>query len=82
MEVHACSACKEEKPIEAFTLRRTHRPGKRVSVCNPCKVGYNRQRRIANPEHVYQIERRSKFKRQYGITPEDYDAMLLAQGGK
>lgn len=27
------------------------------------------------------VERRSRFKRQFGITPEHYDAMFEAQGG-
>ena len=81
MEARACSTCKEVKPMEAFTRRRTHRPGKLVSVCNPCKTAYNRRRRAENPTHYYEMERRSKFKRQYGITVEDYDRMLEAQEG-
>ena len=81
MEARRCSVCDEVKPATAFTVRRTHRPGKLVSQCTPCKVTYNRDRRIANREHMLAIERRSKFKKQYGITVEDYEQMLRAQGG-
>ena len=81
MEARACSSCNETKPADAFTRRRTHRPGKLVSVCNTCKVTYNRRRRAADPQHVYNIERRSKLKQQYGISMEEYDTMLAAQGG-
>jgi len=38
--------------------------------------------RQANPEKWAAITRRSSYKRRYGITPEDYDAMLEAQGGR
>ena len=81
MEERTCSVCNEVKPATVFTVRRTHRPGKLVSQCTPCKVAYNRERRISNREHMLAIERRSKFKNQYGITVEDYEQMLAAQGG-
>ena len=49
--------------------------------CKPCKVKANRDKRIANPEHFLHIERKSKFKNQYGITLEQYDKMLANQNG-
>jgi hypothetical protein len=81
MEVRACSSCNETKPAEAFTRRRTHRPGKLVSECTPCKVNRNQRYRIKNRERVLEIERKSKFKQQYGISLEDYARMLGAQNG-
>lgn len=37
--------------------------------------------RAANPEAYRTIKRRAVLKAAYGITPEDYDLMLRAQGG-
>ena len=81
MEARACSSCNETKSAEAFTRRRTHRPGKLVSECTPCKVNRNRSYRIKNRERVLEIERKSKFKQQYGISLEDYVRMLETQNG-
>jgi hypothetical protein len=81
METRACTVCKEVKENGFFTRRKTHRLGKLVSVCTPCKVNYNKARREHNPEQIAEIERRSKFKRQYGISLEQYDEMLENQGG-
>ena len=79
MNGHTCTVCQEFKTLDAFVIRRTHRPGKPVSVCTPCKVGYNKRRRAEAPEVVKDIERRSKFKTQYGITLDDYHSMLERQ---
>lgn len=35
-----------------------------------------------NPEHLKELQRRSFLKRKYGLTSEDYDAMLTAQGSR
>ena len=41
--------------------------------CEPCRAAWDEKYRGA--------ARRSSLKKRYGITPEEYDAMLLAQGG-
>ena len=38
--------------------------------------------REANPERSQEIRRRAHLKRHYGLTPEEYEARLEAQGGK
>lgn len=81
METRRCSVCNEVKPASAFTMRRTHRPGKLVSQCTPCKVERNRRYRMENRERVLEIERRSKLKIAYGLSVEIYNDMLAAQGG-
>lgn len=81
MEHRICTKCDVSKDETFFTRRKTHRPGKLVSVCTPCKVAYNSQYRKENSEKVANIERKSKFKKQYGITLEDYNEMLVKQNG-
>jgi len=63
-------------------MRKTHRPGKPVSQCTKCKVAYNKAYREKHKEKVLEIERKSKLKMTYGITPEQYDHMLKKQDGK
>lgn len=77
-----CSVCKVTKDLSGYTIRKTHRPGKPVSVCTECKVSYNRARRQHNPDRVANIERNSKFKKAYGITLDDYYVMLEAQNNR
>lgn len=68
--------------MSQFPVRKTHRPGKPVSQCTKCKVAYNKAYREQNREKVLSIERKSKIKAAYGITTEQYAAMLEKQGGK
>lgn len=79
---HKCSVCKEEKSLSEFPVRKTHRPGKPVSQCTKCRVAYNKAYRAQNKEKVLEIERKSKLKMTYGITPKQYDAMLIKQNSK
>jgi hypothetical protein len=79
---HKCSVCKEEKPLSEFPMRKTHRPGKPVSQCTACRVAYNKAYRAKNKEKVLEIERKSKLKMTYGITVDQYDALLHRQDGK
>jgi len=77
-----CPSCGFIKPLASFAIRKSGRVGHPVAHCTPCRVAKNKKRRADNPEHVLHIERKSKFKRLYGITFEAYEKMLAAQGGK
>jgi len=76
-----CNVCETARPLSDFGVRKTGRIGDLIMPCKPCKVQVNRQKRRADPRRFYEIERKSKFKTQYGITPEKYDEMLAAQNG-
>jgi len=76
---HMCKVCNTEKPLSAFPIRKTHRPGKPVSQCTECKVALNKKRRLEDRENVLAIERRSKLKVTYGLTVKQYEDMLAAQ---
>ncbi len=51
--------------------------GRLRTVCDACKRPVQAGGRY-NPE----VHRRSQLKTKYGMTPEDYDRMVAAQGGR
>lgn len=53
-----------------------------TSPCNPCRNEARRQRHKANPQKYKRAGREQQVKRDYGLTPEEYDAMLVAVDGK
>jgi hypothetical protein len=78
--VKTCRDCGESKPLDQFNRKTRARDG-RQSYCRPC----HRARREAWESHHdgrrEAARRRSRLKRTFGITPEDYDAMLAEQAG-
>ena len=80
-----CMRCERMLPIEAFY--------EKSSLCKPCNNEYGREYRAANIDRIKQqgkdrykrdkVRRKYlKIKQQYGLTPEQYDSMYAAQGGK
>ena len=76
-----CPSCETLKPLTAFTIRKSGRVGQAVSHCTECRVAKRKVDRQIDPERFLNIERKSKFKRHYGISLEQYDEMLENQGG-
>lgn len=87
-----CHKCNLEKPLGEF-----YRSGRRVkSYCKPCHRDstriYTHNRLSSDPQYLrirtesnrkskILTGRRSRLIRQYGLRPEDYDALLDRQGG-
>jgi hypothetical protein len=89
--VKKCSVCKVEKKPEDFSLASKTRDG-RSYTCRSCSKAYrtrNRQRltdyRLGwveqNREHVSAVSRARGLRRRFGMTVDQYDALLIAQGG-
>jgi len=91
----SCTVCKSVKPLTDFVLDKTAKTG-RKAACRECYRIYQANRRKTNPEAVkkdqarYRLRnrmqclissRRATLKRRYGITIEQYEAMLALQGG-
>lgn len=76
-----CSACGQEKPLDEF-----HRHGNtrdcRAGRCKVCAKAATSQWYQNNKDRQADNSRRQRLRSLYGITPEQYDAMLEAQGGR
>lgn len=87
-----CGKCKQWKPLTDFPVDKARHDG-RHPWCKECTRSYHRARRAADPKAYstymaryrsrpeYEHQRRAGALAQYGITPEDYDALLEKQGG-
>jgi len=79
-----CTRCGEDKPLDAYSPNRGGKLG-RSSNCRKCMVERGRERR-QNPRPPYEPMdpkelRRLANLRPYGMTPQQYESRLAAQGG-
>ena len=85
--IHACGKlcpkCGQFKDASGFALRlKGPRKGHLVAHCKSCMLA-NQQSLKARDKTLYErVERNSKYKRQYGITVDDYRVMLAEQGAR
>ena len=70
-----CAQCGTAVP--AYRLSRF-----RSSLCKSCSYDAARAWKVANPNAWERSARRSHLKTKYGMTPEAFDLLLEAQGGK
>lgn len=85
MEIKICRVCNIEKPIERFSFRNDSQ--KYRTECKDClntarksQPAFGRWHKL-NRERVQQYMRDFALKRYWGLTREDFDRMLEAQGG-
>lgn len=73
-----CTRCYTVKPLSSFTVRQTgKRTGHPVSYCKTCKV---HRQKLNYQNGVYsRVMRPYQLKKKYGITKEQYDAMMRRQ---
>ena len=91
MQSKTCNQCNQLKDISLFHKKKSGKFGVKaqcISCCNEWQASHyrkpeNKKKRIvrqSSPE--YQLYIRSfRLKRNFGLSPEDYDKMLIAQGG-
>lgn len=92
MDTKQCSTCKQTKILAEFYADH-RKPDGRESRCRICKCAAVRRYREENPEVARASAKKSRKKQyattgrarvlrsKYGITPEQYDTLLVEQGG-
>lgn len=77
-----CRRCEELKPRTEFT-RVTGLPNAVQANCKACNAEITKgKRRKLGKQAVSVINRRSKLKRNFGLSLEDYEKILASQNGK
>lgn len=75
-----CPKCKEEKARDKFGPCKSRGDGLH-SWCKRCMVLSSERYRKENPEW-FEKNKKATYLRRYGLTPDDFDSMLAAQGGR
>ena len=91
-----CVKCGEKKPLDGYYKNKGGTLGRRAT-CKVCGRSYNQEYYLRNQElyksrnratyHATKEMRRpakraARLRRLYGMTQEEYNALLVAQGGK
>ena len=75
-----CVECKQSKPLASFHADKRRRDGHHP-VCKDCKSAYDRKYHSDNREARLLTMRNNALLKRFGLTAQDYDEMLAAQGG-
>ena len=78
-----CPRCRHFKDASSFSVRlKGPRKGHLVAHCKSCRLLAQSSLKSRDKTLYERVERNSKYKRQYGITIDDYKSMLEKQAGK
>jgi hypothetical protein len=75
----ACSACKRELLVSGFGRNVAQKDGLH-NQCIPCARESREKHRVKNPERFRAAQRKYQHKLRYGLTPDQYAAMVAEAG--
>jgi len=78
VEEKRCPTCGETKPAFMFFRNRRSADGL-GGYCKPCWVAYMKEHE--DPDKRAAQQRKASLRRNYGVTPDQYEVMLSAQNG-
>jgi hypothetical protein len=73
--LYVCKRCGVSKLHSQMSKTTPH-------LCKPCSSAKSREWKALHPKEWDRSARRSYLKKTYGMTPEQYDALLARQGGR
>lgn len=76
-----CQKCKTVRPVEAFS-KNTRRKDGLSTWCKQCRAEYSKLYRASHKEKIKNKQRDLRYKESYGISLEDYNAILRKQNNK
>jgi hypothetical protein len=79
--MRTCSRCKESKPLDDYYAQRRRGTVGHQRICKACSREYLREWGKRNPDAIKRADRKKTLKARYGISIEQYDAILKAQNG-
>lgn len=75
-----CTVCKEEKEYSCYHKSKQTKDGFGYR-CIACDKSARQNYRNTNEDRFRKVARKKQLKHKYGMSEEDYHAMLLSQGG-
>jgi hypothetical protein len=77
LDTQVCTGCGQQKSLDKYYL---HKQGHRWKKCKTCVQAVASNNRKNNPEKTKAQMWKSGLRRKYGLTPEQYEAILESQG--
>ena len=73
--MRACAMCKQQFTPKVYV-------GRDYSYCKPCVSIRRKTQWASNKDHIARLNRKSRLKKEYGLSIEEYELLLKQQFGE